>query len=151
MSLKGRIDADLKAALLDRNTLEVELLRGLKSALLYQEVALKKRDAGLSETEIEQVLAKEAKKRTEAAELFDRGGNAQAANKERQEKALIERYLPEQMSEADLGRIIDDAIIELKPTGPAAIGQVIGVVRAKVGNAADGALIAKLVKQKLGQ
>jgi uncharacterized protein YqeY len=136
--------------MLGRDAFLAELLRGLKSAILYQEVALKKREEGLSEVEIEQVLGKEAKKRTEAAELFARGGNQESSEKELKEKAAIEKYLPEQMSEAELEIIIDEAISSTEATGPAAMGQVIGKVKAKVGNSADGALIARIAKQKLG-
>ncbi len=150
MNLKGRIDADLKVAMLGRDAFLTELLRGLKSAILYQEVALKKREEGLSEAEIEQLFAREAKKRVEAAGYFDQGGNHVAAEKERHEKAAIEKYLPEQMSEAQLTVIIDEVISTTEATGFAAMGQVIGKIKAQVGNTADGALIAKIVKQKLG-
>jgi len=150
MQLKGRIDADLKTAMLARDAFLSELLRGLKSAILYQEVALKKREEGLSDAEIEQVLAKEAKKRSEAAELFDRGGNHEAADKERREKTAIDGYLPTQLDEMQIAAIVDEVISGLDNAGPAAMGQVIGAVKAKTGTTADGAIIAQIVKQKLG-
>jgi len=149
MNLKGRIDADLKSAMLGRDAFLTELLRGLKSAIQYEEVAKKKRDEGLSDSEIEQVLAREAKKRDESAEMFDKGGIAEKADKERHEKEVIQTYLPKQLSEEELAVIVNEEIAASGASGPQAMGQVIGKVRARVGQAADGAMIARLVKEKL--
>ena len=147
--LKKRIDADLKSAMLARDTLTTQTLQGLKSAILYEEVAKKLRETGLDEAQIEQVIAREAKKRDEAAGLFERGGNQASADKERAEKEVLSAYLPAQLGEDELKSIIESVIAELKPEGPKNMGRVIGVVKAKVGNAADGALVAKLVKDSL--
>lgn len=147
--LKDRINADLKSAMLARDEVKTQTLQGLKSAILYEEVAKKVRETGLDEAGIEQIVAREVKKRDEAAELFEKGGNAASADKERTEKQLLSVYLPEQMSEEELKEVIQKAIAELKPEGPKDMGRVIGAVKAKVGNTADGALVAKLVKESL--
>ena len=149
MNLKGRINADLKSAMLGRDAFLTELLRGLKSAIQYEEVAKNKREEGLSDSEIEQVLAREAKKRDESAEMFDKGGNAEKADKERREKEVIQTYLPKQLSEEELAVIVNEEIAASGASGPQAMGQVIGKVRARVGQAADGAMIARLVKEKI--
>lgn len=148
-NLKERINADLKSAMLARDELVTQTLQGLKSAILYEEVAKKVRESGLDEAAIEQVIAREVKKRDEAAELFEKGGNALSAEKERAEKKVLVVYLPEQMSEEELGTVVAAVIAELKPEGPKDMGRVIGAVKAKVGNAGDGSLIAKLVKDSL--
>jgi uncharacterized protein YqeY len=150
MDLKGRISADLKTAMLSGDKFVAEVIRGLKSAITYQEIALKKREEGLNDAEIEQLFAKEAKKRDESAALYEQGGNLEAASKERKEKEIILTYLPEQMSEADLAVIVDEEIAVSGATGAQAMGRVIGKVRARVGSSADSALVAKLVKEKLG-
>jgi len=150
MALKGRIDADLKTAMLARDAFLTEVLRGLKSAILYQEVALKNRDPGLDDAQIQELFAKEAKKRDESAELFDRGGNHKSADKERREKVVIQQYLPVQLSGADLAKDVDEEIAATAAAGPQAMGQVIGKVRARVGTSAEGVAIARLVKEKLG-
>lgn len=150
MSLKGRIDADLKAAMLQGDKFLTSVLRGLKSAITYQEIALKKRDEGLDDSEIEQLFAKEAKKRDESAVLYEQGGNQPAADKERKEKEIILGYLPEQMSEAEIAAIVDEEIAASGAMGLQAMGQVIGKVRARTGSSADGAIIARVVKEKLG-
>jgi len=147
--LKDRIAADLKSAMLARDEVKVQTLQGLKSAILYEEVAKKLRDTGLDEAQIEQVVAREAKKRDEAAELFEKGGNAASAAKERSEKEILSVYLPEQMNETEILAVVQEVVAELKPEGPKDIGRAIGAVKAKLGNTANGAVIAKLVKESL--
>lgn len=147
--IKQRLNDDVKTAMLNGDKLRLETLRGLKSAILYAEVAAGKREEGLSDTEIEALFAKEAKKRQESADLYEKGGANDKADKELSEKAIIEEYLPEQMSEADITALVEKAIIELGVTGPQAMGQVIGKVKQIAGSAADGGLIAKITKEKL--
>jgi uncharacterized protein YqeY len=131
------------------DSLRLETLRGLKSVILYAEVAAGKREEGLSDDEILALFSKEAKKRQESAELYVQGGAQEKADKELAEKAIIEAYLPAQLSEAELAAIIDEVLNEVKPAGLQQMGQVIGQVKSQVGNTADGSLIAKLVKEKL--
>lgn len=150
-ALKDRINADLKSAMIARDEVKTQTLQGLKSAILYEEVAKKVRETGLDEDQIEQVIAREAKKRDEAAELFDKGGNSVSAEKERTEKKILAVYLPEQMSKVEIEAVIRDVIGDLKPEGPKDMGRVIGAVKARTGTAADGALIAQLVKESVVQ
>lgn len=147
--LKAQIDQDLKAALLAGNKVLVTTLRGLKSAILYVEVAQGARDKGLSDDEIIAVLAKEAKKRQESADLYRQGGSPERAEAELAEKAVIEHYLPKQLDDQELAKLVDEAIAEVGASGPQAMGQVIGVVKQKAGASADGARIATLVRERL--
>lgn len=147
--LKERIAADYKRAMLARDAFVVEALSGIKAAILNEEVAKGVRDTGLGDEQIEQLLMREAKKRDEAADLFEKGGRQASADKERAEKKLIATYLPEQLDEAAVQAIVDAAAAELKPDGAKDMGRVIGAVKARTGNSADGALIARLVKAKL--
>jgi uncharacterized protein YqeY len=149
MSLKQQIDADLKTAMLARDEFTTTTLRGLKAAILNEEVAKGLREEGLSDEAIEQLIAREAKKRVEAAALFEQGGNQASADKERAEKELLSKYLPEQLSEDELRELVNEVIAEVKPEGVKDMGRVIGAVKAKAGNTADGALVAKLVKEAL--
>lgn len=147
--LKARIDQDLKAALLAGDKVLATTLRGLKSAILYAEVAQGARDEGLGDDDIIALLSKEAKKRQESAELYQKGGNAEKASAELAEKAVIEKYLPQQLSDEELVTIIKESIASTGASGPAAMGQVIGMVKQKTAGQADGARIAQLVKQQL--
>ena len=147
--LKDRIDQDLKKALLAGDKVLVTTLRGLKSVILYAEVAKGAREQGLSDDEIVALLAKEAKKRQESADLYRQGGNSERVEAELAEKKVIESYLPQQLSDEELGAAIDAAIAELVASGPQAMGQVIGAVKQKVGGQADGSRIAHMVKERL--
>lgn len=149
MKLMERIAADFKTAMLARDSFRTELLGGVKAAVLNEEVAKGVRDTGLSEEAIEAIIAREMKKRHEAASLFEQGGNQASADKERKEAELLKAYLPEQLSEDEVKALVSEVITELKPEGMKDMGRVIGAVKAKAGNAADGALVAKLVKESL--
>ena len=147
--LEERIEQDIKSALLAGDSKRVTTLRTVKSSLLNLKVATGKRDSGLSDEEVQQVLAKEAKKRQESADLYAGAGEQVRADNELAEKAVIDAYLPEQMSEEAVAAIVDEVIKETGAEGQQAMGQVIGAVRAKTKGSADGALIARLVKEKL--
>jgi uncharacterized protein YqeY len=148
MSLKNQIDADIKVAMLAGEKTLVTTLRGLKSAILNVEVAKGLRETGLADSEITDILAKEAKKRQESADMYIQGNSKERADAELQEKAIIERYLPKQLSEQEIQQIINEVTAELG-TSVQQMGQIIGAVKAKTSGSADGAIIAKLVKEKL--
>lgn len=147
--LEQKIEQDIKAALLAGDSVKATTLRGLKATLLNVKVAEGKRDSGLTDDEVIKVLSKEAKKRQESADLYKQGGNEEKANAELTEKALIEGYLPAQLTEEDINKIIDDVLSGMGDVGPKDMGPIIGQVKAKAGAQADGAIIARLVKGKL--
>lgn len=147
--LEDKLEQDIKTALLARDSFKATTLRGLKATLLNVKVAKGKRESGLSDDEVIEILAKESKKRQESAELYKQGGNEQKAADELAEKAFIEEYLPEKLSEDEIIKLIDEVIAATGASGPQQMGQVIGQVKAKTGAAADGALVARLVKEKL--
>lgn len=148
MSLKQQLDKDIKTALLGGNKVKAEVLKSLKSAILYEEVAKKARDRGLDDAELLIVFAREAKKRSESAELYRKAGEVERAQKEESEKAIIDLYLPKQLSDAELEQIVSEIIA--KAGADPQIGKVIGLVRSKVGPLAEGGRIAAVVKTKLG-
>lgn len=147
--LEDKLEQDIKAALLAGQTHRLTTLRGLKATLLNIKVATGKRDEGLSDDEVVQAFSKEAKKRQESADLYRQGGSEERAKAELDEKDIIENYLPERISEEDIAKTVDEVIAGSDAKGTAAIGQVIGQVKAKLGPAADGATIAKIAKEKL--
>mgnify|MGYP001582229348 CR=1 FL=1 len=151
MALKERINDEMKAALLGGDRFVGETLRNLKAAILNEEVATGKRENGLEDVDIEKVIAKEVKKRTESAKLYRDNGRDDLAEPEEKEIEILSVYLPEQLDEVKLREIIDQTASELGASGPQAMGQVIGAVKAKVGNAADGSLIAAYVKEILNK
>lgn len=147
--LKQQIEQDLKTALLAGDKRRVSTLRGLKSAILYAEVAQGLREQGLGDEAIVALFSKEAKKRQESADLFERGGNNQKRDDELSEKAIIESYLPRQLTEVEVQAVIEEVIVEIKASAPQDMGRVIAGVKQKTGAAADGSVIARLVKERL--
>jgi uncharacterized protein YqeY len=145
------IEKDLKVAMLAGDRTAVETLRGLKNALQYEAVGAGSKDRSLSDEQIQKVLAREAKKRQEAADLYKQGGSQQRANAELAEKKIIEKYLPEQLSEEEIARAVDEELTGVATPTPADMGKIIGAVRGKLGAAADGATIARLVKERLNK
>ena len=149
MALKQRIKDEMKAALLGGNRFVGETLRNLKAAILNEEVAQGKRDEGLSDADIEKVIAREAKKRVESAKVYRDNNRPELAEPEEQELAILQQYLPKQMTEDELRAIVKEKIAELGATSPVMMGQVIGAVKQAAGNTADGAVVAQIVKQEL--
>lgn len=149
MALKERIADEMKAALLGGNRFAGETLRNLKAAILNEEVAQGKRESGLSDEEIEKVIAREVKKRTESAKLYRENDRPDLAEPEEQEIEVLSAYLPAQLGEDELRVVIKQKIAELGADGPQMMGKVIGAVKAAVGNTADGSVVAQIVKQEL--
>jgi uncharacterized protein len=147
--IKEKLMQDLKEALLSKDSDRATLIRGLKSAILYVEVAEGKREEGLSDEACIAIFQKEAKKRQESADMYVQGGDQTRANKELAEKKLIEAYLPAQLGEAEITSIVEKVIAETGAADVKAMGQVIGAVKAQTKGSADGALIAKIVKEQL--
>lgn len=147
--LKQQLEQDVKSALLAGDKDRVTTLRGLKSVILYAEVAKGSRAEGLDDQEILVLFAKEAKKRQESADLYKQGGNEEKAAAELAEKAIIEGYLPKQLTDDELIAIVDEVVAGFTEISPQLMGQVIGQVKQKTEGRADGARIAKLVKERL--
>ena len=144
MELKNKITADLKTAMLARDAFTTNVLRGLKAAILDEEVKSGKRDEGLIDAEIEKILAREVKKRKEAASMLD---EARAEN-ELKEAEVLQKYLPEMISEADLVIIVDEKVAEIGKDMKN-MGRIIGEIKGKLGAGVDGAVLSQIVKAKL--
>lgn len=149
MGLKQDIEADLKTAMLAGDKTLVTTLRGIKSAILNTEIARGLREQGLPDADIVELLAKEAKKRQESADLYVQGGSQDRADAELLEKQVIEKYLPTQLTEDEIKAAIDQVVTSLGEASSQQMGQVIGTVKARLGAAADGATIARLVRERL--
>jgi len=149
VALKEQVNNDLKAALLGGDRFTGEVLRGLKAAILNEEVAQNKREEGLSDEVIEQIVAREVKKRNESASIYDGAERPELADNERAEAKVLVTYLPTQLSEDEINSVVSRVVGELGASGPSAMGQVIGAVKKELGNTADGATVARLVKNAL--
>src|ERR1017187_4062505 len=116
--LEKRLEQDIKSALLAGDADKVSTLRQVKSVILNVKVATGKRETGLSDEEVLPILAKEAKKRQESADLYMQGGSQERADKELLEKSIIESYLPAQLSEGDIITLINRAIADTNASSP---------------------------------
>lgn len=150
MGLKELINNDLKAALLGGNRFKGEVLRGLKAVILNEEVAQGKRDEGLDDATIEQLVAREIKKRHDSATQYEAAERPELSETERKEAEVLAVYVPAQLSEDDIRVVVKRVIAELGVTDASGFGRVIGAVKKELGNTADGAVIAQLVKNTLG-
>ncbi len=148
--LKSKLQSDLNDAIKSRNTVVAETIRMVLSAITNEEVAGKEKKE-LSDAEVITVLTREAKKRREAAEAFEQGGRADRAAAERAEGEVIAGYLPEQLSENDLNKLIAETVAAVGASGPADMGKVMGALKSKVAGKADGALVSTLVKAALNK
>lgn len=149
MSLKQTIEDDLKTALLGGDKVLATTLRGIKAVILNVEIAENKRDQGLADEEVVNLLIKEAKKRQESADLYAQGGNVEKAAAEKLEKEVIEKYLPKQMDDEALKNLVDASVTETGASSMQDMGKVIALVKQRAGSAADGGRIASMVKERL--
>jgi hypothetical protein len=149
MTLKEQIDKDLKIAMLGGDKTTVDTLRGLKSVILYDEVAKGRKTEGLANNEIISLLQKEAKKRQESVDLYVTGGNEDRAKQELLEKGIIEKYLPKALSEADMNALVDTILEKFDNPDISKMGQIIALAKERSGGSADGATLAAIVKTRL--
>lgn len=152
MSLKEDLKTDLTAAMKARNEITVSTLRMVLAAVTTAEVAGDEA-VTLDDAEVTKVLQAEAKKRAEAAQIYADAGRGEAADKERAELAVIEKYLPAAMSDDELNAIIGEEVAKAAAsgaTGGKAMGAVVKAVRERAGANADGSRIAAAVKAALG-
>lgn len=149
MTTQEQIDKDLKQAMLAGDKELVSVLRGLKSAILYEEVAQNKRDEGLPEQTVVTILQKEAKKRQESADMYAQGGDSERAEKEKRELEVIKAYLPQMMNEEEVTQLVDEVIQENPNVDKSKMGMIISEVKSRSNGRAGGALIARLVKERL--
>jgi len=149
VALSQRIQDDIKAALLSGNRFEAGVLRNLKAAILNEEVALGKRDTGLDDATIEKIIAREVKKRHESIKLYEENARPELAEDEKKEVEVLSTYLPEQLGEDEIRDIAKSVVADMGDVTPQMMGQVIGAVKAKTGTAADGATVARVVKELL--
>ncbi len=147
MGLQGTIEQDYKDAFKSGQRAEIELLRMVKSALKNEEIALRK--TVLDDPEVLKVLNREAKRRREAIELYQKGQRPELAAREQGELVIIQRYLPAALSDAELTALIKTVISETQASSPADIGKVMGAVMQRCPGQTDGHRVKTIVQSLL--
>lgn len=145
--LRDSIADDMRAAMKARDQVRVSTLRMLMTGVKNAEV---ERGHQLSDDEVVEVVAREAKRRRESIEAFEKGGRQDLVDQERAELAVLQSYLPERLSDDELARLVDEAIAEAGASAPKEMGAVMKVLMPKVKGRADGAAVSALVKSRLG-
>lgn len=143
-----QMDQDIKKALLAGDKRLAETIKTFKATLKY-ESSQKGQTGDLSDSQFQQILRREAKKRAETAEIYQKAGEVARAEQEMTEKAVIEQYLPQVMTEDQLKSLIDTELQKIGHHSPTDMGKIIGAVMAKAQGRADGAAVSRLVKEAL--
>jgi len=143
MTLQERLGQEIKSAMLARDAERLGALRMLKSTIGY--ILIEKKTESLSDADFVSVVQKEVKKRRDSIEQFEKGGRPELATKEKQEIAVLESFLPQQLSADELEKIVRGAIAETGATSKKEMGPVIKAVQAKAAGRADGKTISQLV------
>ena len=143
MSLIQRIDSDIKEAMISKNSQKLEVLRFLKSAMKY--VAIEKKIDVLSESDAQSVIQKQIKQRRESIDQFAKGGRLDLADKEKGEVAVLESYLPKQISDTDLQKFVQE---EVKASGASSkkdFGRMMKQITEKLAGQAEGKRISEFL------
>lgn len=148
-ALKDRLRTDLTVAMKSRDEVRTRTLRSALTAVSTAEVA-GATSRELSDDEVIKVLAREAKRRREAADAFAAAGRAEQASAEQAEGDVLDGYLPAQLSDDELTSIVAAGISESGAAGPRALGEVMKLVTPKIAGRADGARVAAEVRRQLG-
>lgn len=151
MSLKQHIQSDLIHSLKQKNAEKLSTLRMLSAAITNKEIELRKKDVGLSDEEIIEVIQSEVKKRKDAIEEFKKGKREDLAHKEEGELSVLSFYLPPEMSDEEMSARVLEGIREANAKGPSDFGNVMKVIMPVLKGKASGDRITAIVKAKLSQ
>ncbi len=149
MLLKEKITEDLKKAMKTGDTLKRETLRMLESMIHNAEIEKRKKEEGLADTEVIEVLSRAVKQRRDSVEQYEKGGRADLAEKEKKEIEIISAYLPEQLGEDKIREIVKEVITQTGAAGKADMGQVMGQAMGRLKGQADGNVVKRIVEEEL--
>lgn len=150
MALEEKVMAELKTAMLAKDEKALRALRAIKSAIINAKTAEGAGGKIKEEDEIK-LLQKLVKQRKDSFEIYEKQNREDLASKEREEIDIIEKFLPKQMDEAELGSVISQIIEETGASSPADMGKVMGIASKQLAGKADGKTIATIVKQMLNK
>ena len=150
MSLKERIDAEIKAAMKSKDKVRLETVRGIKKFIIEKEVSVRPSGQdGLTEAQEMEILVQIAKQRRDSIEQYRKGGREDLVAQEEAELVILEEYLPPQMSDEEISGVIDQVIASAGATSAKEMGKVMGAAMQQLKGKADGKKIQDMVKAKL--
>lgn len=151
MTLLERVEKDFKQALQQKKAGDLEVLRGLKTSLHNREIELRAQKKEMTEEVILEVVQREVKKRREAAEMYKKGGREDLAQKEEKELNVLNKYLPEQLSDDKIKEIVLKAVKETGAAGPQDFGKVMGKVMPQIKGRVEGNKVREIIEKQLSQ
>jgi len=149
MPLKQQIITDLKSAMKEGDTMRRDTLRMVDSMIKNSEIEKKKREEGLSDGEVQEVISRAIKQRKDAATQYESGGRMELARKEKKEAEILLAYMPSQLSEEEIRAKVKEIIAKTGAETKAEIGKVMGAAMGKLKGQADGQLVKKIVEEEL--
>ena len=150
MSLKDRIGDEIKAAMKARDKVRLETIRSIKKAILEKEISVRPQgQEELNEDQEMELLIQLAKQRRDSIEQYTGAGRLDLADRETQELAILEEYLPKQMDDAEIAAVVEATIAKVGAASPKDMGKVMGPVMQALKGRADGKRIQEIVKEKL--
>ena len=144
--MREKILNDLVSAMKNQDKKTLSVLRMVKGAMQLEEINLKHE---LNDDEMISVLSKQIKTRKESIEEFKKGNRQDLIDNTTEEIEILSKYMPEQLSNEEVERIINDAFLKINPTGPSDMGKIMGIVSPLLKGKADMSMVSKMIKEKL--
>ena len=149
MNLKEKLISDLKDAMRSGDTVRRDTLRFLDSAIKNTEIEKKKKEAGLNDEEILEVIGRSVKQRNDSIKQYTDGGRPELADKEKAELEILKTYLPEQLSEEEIRKVVKEIISDSGTASVSDMGKIMGQAMGKLKGKADGNIVKKIVGEEL--
>lgn len=148
--IKDKIQQDLKEAMLAKSEEKLSVIRMLKSAIQYYEIQKGGAGYSASDEDVIDVVGREIKKRKESIDLYEKGNRQELADKEKRELDILNKYMPEQLSEEEIKKLVDKAMTQTGATSMQDMGKVMGLLSPQIKGKADGGMVSSIVKERLG-
>ncbi len=149
MSLKQTIAEDMKAAMKEGNVLKRDTLRMLDSMIKNTEIEKMKKETGLTDEEVIEVVTRAVKQRKDSISQFEAGGRPELAEKEKNEIEILSAYMPAQLGEAEVRKVVKEVILAAGAASKADMGKVMGQVMSRLKGQTDGNVVKKIVEEEL--
>jgi len=149
MNLKEKINSDIKDAMRSGDTIRRDTLRFLDSAIKNTEIEKKKKETGLNDEEVLEVVARSVKQRNDSIQQYTDGGRPELADKEKVELEILKEYMPEQMSEDEIRKVVKEIISAAGTVSASDMGKIMGQAMGKLKGKADGNIVKKIVGEEL--
>lgn len=147
--LKDKIQDDLKSAMISKDEEKLSTIRMLKSAIQYFEIQKGGSGYEATDEDVVEVIGREVKKRKESIVLYEKGERQELADKEKREMNFLSQYMPAQLSNEEVEKLVEEAISQTNASSMQDMGKVMGMLSPKIKGKADGGIVSSLVRERL--